>query len=88
MIVLDNKATATSGFQPHPGVAKDATGRKTPALDMAQIALACGVKNIHTVDKVEIDSTLKDTFCKEDSHIWRETAEKRWAYLGSVIIFE
>ena len=64
MIVLDNKATATSGFQPHPGVAKDATGRKTPALDMAQIALACGVKNIHTVDKVEIDSTLKDTFCK------------------------
>jgi indolepyruvate ferredoxin oxidoreductase alpha subunit len=68
MIVLDNKATATSGFQPHPGVARDATGRKTPALDMAQIAHACGVQNVHTVEQSDIDSTLKETFQVALSH--------------------
>lgn len=31
---------------------------------------------------------VKDTLCKNDSHIWRETAEKRWGYRGSIIIFE
>lgn len=64
MIVLDNKATATSGFQPHPGVARDAMGRDAPALDIAQIALTCGVKNVYTVDSEEIESVLSDTFQK------------------------
>ena len=39
-------------------------------------------------DTDNLMKAIKDTFCKEDSHIWREIAEKRWAYLGSVIIFE
>ena len=39
-------------------------------------------------DTDNLMKAIKDTFCKEDSHIWRETAEKRWAYFGSVIIFE
>lgn len=50
MVVLDNKATATSGFQPHPGVARNAMGRSAPALDIARIAQACGVRNVRTVD--------------------------------------
>jgi indolepyruvate ferredoxin oxidoreductase alpha subunit len=64
MVVLDNKATATSGFQPHPGVARDAMGREAPAPDIAQIAQTCGVKNVYTVDSDEIDSALTDTFRK------------------------
>jgi indolepyruvate ferredoxin oxidoreductase alpha subunit len=64
MVVLDNKATATSGFQPHPGVARDATGRDAPALDIAKIAQACGVLNVYTVDSSEIDRTLMETFDK------------------------
>tara|TARA_R110000803_G_scaffold21216_2_gene53657 strand:- start:5859 stop:6356 length:498 start_codon:yes stop_codon:yes gene_type:complete len=39
-------------------------------------------------DTDNLMKAIKDTFCKEDSHIWRETGEKRWAYSGSVIIFE
>ena len=39
-------------------------------------------------DTDNLMKAIKDTFCKEDSHIWREIAEKRWAYTGSVIIFE
>ena len=64
MVVLDNKATGTSGFQPHPGVARNAMGHEAPALDIAQIAQACGVKNVYTVDPDEIELALADTFRK------------------------
>jgi indolepyruvate ferredoxin oxidoreductase alpha subunit len=62
MVVLDNKATAASGFQVHPGVRKDAIGRKAPALDMEQIARACGVKCVYTVGPDKLDSALTETF--------------------------
>ncbi|MGB7296150.1 MAG: thiamine pyrophosphate-dependent enzyme [Candidatus Aminicenantales bacterium] len=62
LVVLDNKATATSGFQPHPGVPKDAMGQIAPACDIARIAHACGVKKVHTVGPHDLDSRLKDVF--------------------------
>jgi indolepyruvate ferredoxin oxidoreductase alpha subunit len=62
MVVLDNKATASTGFQVNPGVGRDAMGREAPALDIEQIARACGVKKVYTCGPDEIDSTLKDTF--------------------------
>lgn len=46
--------------------------------------LPCKVKP----DTDNLLKAIKDTFCKNDSHIWRETAEKRWGYKGSIIIFE
>jgi indolepyruvate ferredoxin oxidoreductase alpha subunit len=64
MVVLDNKATATSGFQPHPGVGKDAMGKEAPALDIQEIAYACGVKNVFTSGLDEIETKLEDTFHK------------------------
>ncbi len=68
MVVLDNKATAASGFQVNPGVGKDALGRDVPALDIEQIARACGVKNVYTSGPDDLDSKLKDTFRKALSH--------------------
>jgi indolepyruvate ferredoxin oxidoreductase alpha subunit len=62
MIVLDNKATAASGFQPHPGVEKDAMGRGVPALDIEEIARACGVKNVFSSGLDDTDPKLKDLF--------------------------
>jgi len=64
LVALDNKGAATSGFQPHPGVSKDAMGRDAPTLDIAKIARACGVQDVHSVDLDEIDRTLTDTFQK------------------------
>jgi len=64
MVVLDNKTTATSGFQPHPGVGRNAMGRKAPALDIEEIARACGVKNVFTSGLDEIETKLEDTFRK------------------------
>jgi indolepyruvate ferredoxin oxidoreductase alpha subunit len=64
IVVLDNKATASTGFQPNPGVGKDAMGRERPALDIGRIARACGVDAIYEAGPVDLDSVLKDTFQK------------------------
>jgi len=62
MVVLDNKATVTSGFQPNPGVGKDAHGQPAPLLDIEQIARACGVKNVYSSDLDDTDRSLVETF--------------------------
>jgi indolepyruvate ferredoxin oxidoreductase alpha subunit len=62
MIILDNKATATSGFQPHPGVGKNAMGQDAPALDIQELAKACGVKHVFSSGLDDTDPTLEDTF--------------------------
>lgn len=62
MVVLDNKATAASGFQVNPGVGRDAMGRYAPALSIEQIAQACGVKYVFTSGPEDFDSKLKETF--------------------------
>jgi Holliday junction resolvase RusA-like endonuclease len=46
--------------------------------------LPCKVKP----DTDNITKGIKDTFSKNDSNIWKESAEKRWAYRGSIIIFK
>jgi Holliday junction resolvase RusA-like endonuclease len=46
--------------------------------------LPCEVKP----DTDNITKGVKDTLRKNDSDIWYEKAEKRWAYNGSIIIFQ
>jgi indolepyruvate ferredoxin oxidoreductase alpha subunit len=62
IVVLDNKATAASGFQPHAGVGKNAMGEEVPALDIEKIARACGVKNIFASEVDEKEKGLEETF--------------------------
>jgi len=62
MILLDNKATAATGFQPNPGMGKNAFGKKAPILNIENISRACGVKNIRTIDPDENNSALKNLF--------------------------
>jgi Holliday junction resolvase RusA-like endonuclease len=38
-------------------------------------------------DTDNITKAVKDTLKKDDSDVWYEKAEKRWAYKGSIIIF-
>lgn len=38
-------------------------------------------------DTDNITKAIKDALKKEDSDVWYEKAEKRWAYKGSIIIF-
>jgi len=39
-------------------------------------------------DTDNLTKAIKDTFCVNDSYIYKEFSEKRWAYKGSVIIFQ
>ncbi len=59
MLVLDNQASATTGFQSNPAVPKNALGQQAPALDMERISRACGIKNVHKFGLGEPYSRLK-----------------------------
>jgi len=50
MVVLDNSATAMTGFQPHPGTGHTATGDEAVSLKAEDIARACGVGFVEVVD--------------------------------------
>jgi indolepyruvate ferredoxin oxidoreductase alpha subunit len=68
MVVLDNKATTTSGFQPNPGVGKNALGQEAPALDIERITRACGVKSIYSSNLDDTDPPLTEVFRSALNH--------------------
>ena len=47
-----------------------------------------GLPNKVRPDTDNITKAIKDTLRKEDGDIWCEKAEKRWAYLGSILIYQ
>jgi indolepyruvate ferredoxin oxidoreductase alpha subunit len=63
MVILDNSATAMTGFQPHPGTGYTATGEETVLLKPEDIARACGVKFVEVVDPFDL-KTATDTMEK------------------------
>jgi len=63
MVILDNSATAMTGFQPHPGTGYTATGDETVKLKPEDIARACGVKFVEVVDPFDL-KTSTDTIEK------------------------
>lgn len=56
--VLDNSATAMTGFQPHPGTGYTATGEETAAIKPENIAKACGVKSVEVVDPLDLEQAI------------------------------
>ena len=62
MVVLDNGATVTSGFQSNPGLPRDALGRPARALDIERIARAIGVEFVRDVGPDDLDSRLPEVF--------------------------
>jgi len=61
--ILDNSATAMTGFQPHPGTGYTAMGEEAISIKVEDIVKACGVKFVEVVDpfdlKRAIDTTAK-----------------------------
>jgi indolepyruvate ferredoxin oxidoreductase, alpha subunit len=58
VILLDNRGTAMTGFQPHPGLPVNVLGEEAPALDMEKICRAMGAK-VETSDPFDLDKTRK-----------------------------
>ncbi|NPV26167.1 MAG: indolepyruvate ferredoxin oxidoreductase subunit alpha [Firmicutes bacterium] len=54
LVVLDNRTTAMTGFQPHPGLGRTALDQVTKQLDIVKIAAACGVELVCEVDPYDL----------------------------------
>lgn len=56
LVVLDNRTTAMTGHQPHPGLEKTATGINEKYIDIAEVARAIGVGYVKVVDPYDLDA--------------------------------
>ena len=54
VIILDNRITGMTGHQQNPASGKNAKGELAPALDIATLCRAIGVKNVFEIDPFEI----------------------------------
>ncbi len=59
IIILDNRTTAMTGHQDHPGTGVTLKGEKTVELDFEKLAKAIGVKYIAVVDPYNMKETEK-----------------------------
>jgi len=69
LIVLDNRITAMTGHQNNPGMGKTLMGKDSEELQVADIAKACGVKNVKVLDPSniqELDATIKEYLAKDE----------------------
>ncbi len=57
-IILDNSATAMTGFQPHPGTGNTAENAPAPALDVAKVCESIGCQ-VTIADPFEVRATTK-----------------------------
>lgn len=57
-IILDNRITAMTGQQDHPGTGRTIRGEEAPMVDYAEIARAVGVRHVRHVDPYNIGETL------------------------------
>jgi indolepyruvate ferredoxin oxidoreductase alpha subunit len=63
MVILDNSATAMTGFQPHPGTGYTAVGEETESVRPENIARACGVRFVEVIDPFDLEKAI-ETFEK------------------------
>ena len=58
LLLLDNSATAMTGFQPHPGTGRTATGKEAPVLDLKVICESLGAK-VQVADPFDLGATTE-----------------------------
>ena len=56
LLVVDNSATAMTGFQPHPGTGSTATGDVTPTIDIEAVCRSIGAK-VEVTDPFDLKGT-------------------------------
>jgi indolepyruvate ferredoxin oxidoreductase alpha subunit len=58
LVILDNSGTAMTGFQPHPGLPVDTTGKKAPPIDIEKVCRAMGALTL-TCDPFDLETTQR-----------------------------
>lgn len=69
IIILDNRITAMTGHQVHPGIGMTLMGEETAAINPEDIARAAGVSDVEVVDPYDMESFEKVL----KKHLKRET---------------
>lgn len=59
VIILDNKTTAMTGHQPHPGVEHSRHGPNPRQVDIEQVVKGCGVEHVRKVKALNLKKTLE-----------------------------
>jgi indolepyruvate ferredoxin oxidoreductase alpha subunit len=59
IIVVDNRITAMTGHQEHPGTGRTLLGEETIAASVEDFGRACGMKNVATVDPYDMKATTE-----------------------------
>ena len=59
VVILDNRITAMTGHQPHPGVSFRADGSPAVEIDIAKLVEGLGVKNIRIIDPYDIPHSIE-----------------------------
>jgi len=57
IIVLDNRTTAMTGHQDHPGTGRTLGGDATKAISIQDIGRACGIERVATVNPYDLEAT-------------------------------
>lgn len=56
VVILDNRTTAMTGHQPHPGLGRTALGPAETTIDIARMVEACGIEFVREVDPYDLDA--------------------------------
>jgi len=67
VVVLDNRTTAMTGHQDHPGTGRTLMGEQTKSIMPEDIARAMGIDDIHVVDAYDLDA-IKSALQKATSY--------------------
>ncbi len=59
VIILDNRVTAMTGGQHHPGAGATIRGEPAPRLDLEALVRALGVREVRVIDPYDFDETLR-----------------------------
>lgn len=59
IIIVDNRVTAMTGHQDHPGTGKTLMGDDTYTALPEDFARACGIKNVKVIDPLDLKRTLE-----------------------------
>ncbi len=61
LVILDNRTTAMTGGQPHPGLPVDGMGLEAPEISIEEIVKASGVKFLRTINPLNVKKS-QETF--------------------------
>jgi indolepyruvate ferredoxin oxidoreductase alpha subunit len=56
-VIADNRITAMTGGQDHPGTSRTLMGEETYAIDLVQLCSAIGVEHVRVVDPYDLEET-------------------------------